>query len=345
MTFSSKLLQWYDGNKRDLPWRLTKNPYCIWVSEIIMQQTRIDQGLPYYLRFIKAFPTVQHLAAASTDNVLRLWQGLGYYSRARNMHATAQEISSNMQGKFPEDNEALRKLKGIGEYTAAAISSFCYNEKVPAIDGNVYRVITRLFDIEDPIDKPAGKTKVRQATTELMTHTTHNDDFNQAMMDFGATICTPKTPNCNTCIFQDNCMAKQSNSVHLRPVKQGKIKLKPRTFSYLHIEHHNTTLLFQRGPKDIWQGLYSFPLEEKEFVNIQDSALFHKLIPQNAKVKIHITDLPNQSLSHQKITSRIFYIKTNKINLEHNFIQVKVKDLERYAFPKRLAEYIEGISA
>ena len=229
MIFSNSLIQWYLNNKRDLPWRNTQNPYLIWLSEIMLQQTRVAQGLPYYMAFTNAFPTVFELANASEEQVLKLWQGLGYYSRARNLHKTAQFVASELNGEFPDNNKDLLKLKGIGDYTAAAIASFAYNEAVPVVDGNVFRVLSRYFDIETDISLVTAKKEFSALAFELMPK---NDpaSFNQAIMEFGALQCVPKNPSCEICVFNSSCAALQKKKVHLLPFKSKKIKVSYRFF-------------------------------------------------------------------------------------------------------------------
>ncbi|MEY4860751.1 MAG: hypothetical protein RL059_450 [Bacteroidota bacterium] len=225
------LISWYLINKRDLPWRKTKNPYKIWMSEIILQQTRVQQGLPYYQKFISTYPTIQSLALANEDEVLNLWQGLGYYSRARNMLKTANVINEEYKGSFPTSYNDLLKLKGIGEYTAAAIASFSFNEPVAVVDGNVYRVLSRLFDIETPIDSVEGKKAFRFLADEVLDKV-NPATFNQAIMEFGALHCTPKKPDCNNCVLNRTCLSRENGTISQRPVKKKKTAAKERFFVY-----------------------------------------------------------------------------------------------------------------
>ncbi len=264
MEFSKSLTLWYLQNKRDLPWRNTVNPYFIWLSEIMLQQTRVAQGLPYFLRFTDAFPTVFDLANASEEAVLKLWQGLGYYSRARNLHKTARQVAFEFNGEFPKTYTELLKLKGIGEYTAAAIASFSYNENVPVVDGNVYRVLSRYFDVETDITSAGAKKKFTALAQELLPKGEANL-FNQAIMEFGALQCVPKNPDCENCNFNDSCAALQKKKVAMLPVKSKKVKVRVRHFNYLvfsdEAEH---TLIQQRTQQGIWRNLYEFPLLETE---------------------------------------------------------------------------------
>lgn len=260
--FSQRLLSWYQIHKRDLPWRTTTDPYKIWLSEIILQQTRIAQGLSYYQKFTQAFPTVQDLAAAPQDEVLKLWQGLGYYSRARNLHETAQNICQNFSGRFPSSYQELVKLKGVGDYTASIIASVCFAEAKAAVDGNVFRVLSRVFAISTPINTTAG-AKEFKALAQSLLPAQHAGEYNQALMDFGAMQCKPASPHCPECIFRAECQALAQQNVASFPVKTSKIKIKKRFFYYcVLIDPSGRSSFEKREKKDIWQGLYQFPLLE-----------------------------------------------------------------------------------
>lgn len=264
MDFSNKLIKWYLTHKRDLPWRNKTNPYPIWLSEIMLQQTRVAQGLPYFLSFMNHFPTVFDLANADEEQVLKLWQGLGYYSRARNLHQTAKIIAFERNGVYPENYKDLLKLKGIGTYTAAAIASFAYNENVPVVDGNVFRVLARYFEIEDDIAALATKKVFWDLAYNLMPKD-NSAIFNQAMMEFGALQCVPKNPDCGNCIFNDSCAALQKKKVALLPIKIKKLTVKNRFLNYIiYTDIKNKTIVQQRTEKGIWQNLYEFPLIETE---------------------------------------------------------------------------------
>ena len=259
-----KLVTWYSTAQRILPWRGTADPYKVWLSEIILQQTRVVQGLPYYERFITHFPTVIALAQAPEEQVMKLWQGLGYYSRAKNLHQTAQYIATELGGEFPKTYKELIKLKGIGDYTASAIASFCYNEPCAVVDGNVYRVLSRLFGISTPINSTEGAKAFRSLAYQLL-DTKEPGTYNQALMEFGALVCTPQAAGCSDCIFQSHCWAYQHQEVGALPVKLKKISVKKRYFNYLvWISADKKTLLQKREGKDIWHGLYEFPLIESE---------------------------------------------------------------------------------
>ena len=261
--FSSGLLKWYGHYKRDLPWRGIKDPYKIWLSEIILQQTRVKQGLPYYLKFVENFPSVAHLARAEETKVLRLWQGLGYYSRARNLHKCAKVICEKYGGSFPSTFEELQKLPGIGKYTAAAIASFAFGEAVPVVDGNVYRVLSRLFGIQTDISSPGAYREFFAIAKEMMPEDSAGD-FNQALMEFGATHCTPKNPLCLTCTFASCCIAMERRWQDKLPVKAKRVKIRTRYFSYFILESQDQILMRQRETSDIWGRLYDFYLVEHE---------------------------------------------------------------------------------
>lgn len=261
MNFSNRLIQWYLVNKRDLPWRNTKDPYLIWLSEIMLQQTRVAQGLPYFLTFVEAFPRVQDLANASEEYVLKLWQGLGYYSRARNLHATAKMVAYNHKGVFPDNYKDLLQLKGVGAYTAAAIASFAFDEAVPVVDGNVYRVLSRFFDVKTDIASHKAASEFKLLAKTLMPDT-QAALFNQAIMEFGAIQCVPKNPNCEQCIFNDSCLAYKNNEVSLLPIKTKKNKPINRYFNYFILKDSQGYSLIQQRTQGIWKNLYEFPLLE-----------------------------------------------------------------------------------
>ena len=284
--FSKKIIAWYDDNGRSLPWRGISDAYRIWLSEIILQQTRIEQGMSYYQRFVATFPTVDALAAASEEEVLKLWQGLGYYSRARNLHAAAQYISQELGGRFPDTYEGILKLKGVGRYTAAAIASFAYRLPYPVIDGNVYRLVSRLYGISTPIGTDAAYKEFEQLLLHLIDRT-RPDLFNQAIMDFGSIYCKPVPVGCEECIFRQECVARREGRVSLLPVKAAALPVRERWFYYYHVEWSGAgqtlTLLHQRTGNDIWRGLYEFPLLEADHplsdkeLQRQNDAFFHSL--------------------------------------------------------------------
>lgn len=321
-----ELISWYLINKRDLPWRKTKNPYKIWLSEIILQQTRVQQGLPYYWKFIAAYPTIQALALANEDEVLNLWQGLGYYSRARNMLKTAKAINEEYNGCFPTSYNDLLKLKGIGEYTAAAIASFSFKEPVAVVDGNVYRVLSRLFDIETPIDSGEGKKAFRFLAEEVLDKA-NPSTFNQAIMEFGALQCTPKKPDCNNCVLNGACLSRENGTISKRPVKKKKNASKQRFFVYKIFLDENKTLIQKREEKDIWQGLYEFPLEEFGDAKKQMEYI------QTCKGKtLYCSSEITHILSHQRIKTFFIYLKSEKKKdpLKQGVLSVSINELYRY---------------
>ena len=259
--FSDKIVKWYLENRRPLPWRDTTDPYRIWLSEIILQQTRVAQGLPYYQRFTTSFPTIHDLARASEQEVLRMWQGLGYYTRARNLHKCANAIVSSYAGNFPQTSTELRQLPGIGEYTAAAIASFAFGESVAVVDGNVFRILARIFGIDTPINSPDGKKKFRELANELIDK--HPALHNQATMEFGATHCTPVSPRCEDCPFSKLCVAFNNKLQNVLPAKIAAKRTRKRYFFYVVVEKDSSLLMRKRETKDIWQGLFDFALIEK----------------------------------------------------------------------------------
>lgn len=319
MEFSSTLIQWYSENKRDLPWRNTTDAYKIWLSEIILQQTRVSQGLPYYEKFVTQYPTVFHLAKADEQEVLKLWQGLGYYSRARNLHQTAKIVVEDYQGVFPISYNELLKLKGIGTYTAAAIASFSSNESVTVVDGNVFRVLARIFNIDLDIAAHSAKKYFQELAQELLKDTL-SSPFNQAIMEFGALQCVPKNPKCDTCVFNDRCEALRLNKIDLLPVKLKKIKITKRFFNYLIIEDVNGNIIVnKRTDKDIWRNLYEFPLIEKE--NLDENLIRDYVEKEfNLKDLIFVTSEMNSDIKH-KLSHQELYIKFFKI-----VSKVKIKD-------------------
>ncbi|SHI30307.1 A/G-specific DNA-adenine glycosylase [Hymenobacter daecheongensis DSM 21074] len=305
--FAPALLEWYPRHRRDLPWRHTQDPYAIWLSEVILQQTRVKQGLPYYLDFITTYPTVHDLAAAPEDEVLRHWQGLGYYSRARNMHHTAQQVVREYDGKFPDTYTELLKLRGVGQYTAAAIASFAFGEKVAVLDGNVYRVLARVFGITADIAAPASR-KQFQTLADALIPAAAPAEFNQAIMEFGAIQCTPVKPDCLFCPLQQHCFAFQHGMVQELPVKSKAKASRTRYFHYLVLRHGETVYLKKRGPKDIWQGLYDFALTETDAAELPPMALLDAVESLGGQLATDRAAEPVQALrhvlSHQKVEAK-----------------------------------------
>ncbi len=342
MDFSNILVQWYAENKRDLPWRHTKNPYKIWLSEIILQQTRVDQGLSYYLNFINHFPTISDLANATIEDVLKLWQGLGYYSRARNIYFTANEIVKHHKSTFPTNYNELIKMKGIGDYTASAIASFCYNLPHPVIDGNVIRVLSRVFGVIDFIDGAVGKKIIRELATELLDKK-NPALYNQAIMEFGAICCKPKLPTCSKCPLQNQCFAFNNSQINELPKKQKLTKQRNRYFNYLVITSNQFILINKRNDKDIWKGLFDFPLIETTSSIEEIANLLKTNYNWTITKSIRISKSPEyvHQLSHQKIYATFWKIE-NAIDIKiPNSTLLELKNLEQLAVPKLIENYIK----
>ena len=341
--FAAQIQGWYTKNKRELPWRETNDPYKIWISEIILQQTRVDQGTAYYCRFIKRFPTVKKLAEAGEDDVLKNWQGLGYYSRARNLHFTARYIQNELGGKFPDTHKVLLQLKGIGPYTAAAIASIAFNLPYPALDGNVYRVLSRYFGIETPVDSTKGKKEFYNLANEFIP--SDNPGFhNQAMMEFGALQCTPK-PICTKCPVLDSCVAYRHKMVNQFPVKEKKARQRKRYFYYFLIENGEFIYLEKRLGNDIWKNLYQFPLvETSEELSDQDIAELKNISFLNGCTKNlkTITPVRKHILSHQIIFARLIHLEIDSFcSLNNTYIKTEKKNLNDYAVPRLVEKFIQ----
>jgi A/G-specific adenine glycosylase len=344
--FSIRLLKWYENNRRDLPWRNTQDPYAIWISEIIMQQTRIAQGIDYYLRFLEAYPDIYSFESASEDEVMKLWQGLGYYSRARYMMYTAHEIVKIHKGKFPSSYIDLLKLKGIGEYTAAAIASISFNEPVPAVDGNVLRVFSRFAGIQNSIDKSSVRKSIRDSLEKLIDKQ-KPAEFNQAMMDLGAICCTPRAPDCDNCPLLYDCFAAKHRLQKELPVKDIKIKPKNRFFHYIILRSAGKYFITKRSGKDIWKALYEFPLIEtsgkvspSRFLGMQEL----KTLTGNRKIEIlNISGPFKHQLSHQTIFAYFYELnlKGEYYLPKEEFLPVTREALTEYAFPRLIVQYLE----
>jgi len=334
--FTTQIHHWYTKNKRDLPWRKTNDPYKIWISEIILQQTRVDQGINYYYRFTERFPTIGKLAQANEDEVLKAWQGLGYYSRARNLHFTARYIQKEMNGKFPQEYDIILKLKGIGPYTAAAVASFAFDLSHPVVDGNVYRLLSRYFGIDTPVDSTKGKKEFYKLASEIMP-AKNPGLHNQAMMEFGALQCAPR-PVCLKCPLVNSCFAFHHKIVDKLPVKEKKTKQRNRYFYYYLLEHDDNIYLEKRSGNDIWKNLYQFPLLETSEELKEQEILELKNIPfpescqKNLKT---ITPVKKHILSHQVIFARLIHLEIEiKCNLSNNYIKIKKTNLDDYAVPR-----------
>ena len=342
--FTNQLIEWYELNKRDLPWRLSDNPYYIWLSEIILQQTRVDQGMPYYYSFVENYPQIEGLALASQDEVLKLWQGLGYYSRARNLHEAAKKILSDFGGVFPSEYKDVRSLKGVGNYTAAAIMSFAYNKPYAAVDGNVYRVLSRVFGVDEYIDTSAGKKVFQELADELLDQD-QPGVFNQAMMDFGSLQCAPKSPNCEECPFVDSCVAYNTNRVSELPRKRGKVSVRNRYFNYLDVRVDGECLLQQRTGKDIWQNLYEFPLietdAEVDFSELTKDNRFATLLRVENEIVVLKVEKYKHVLSHQVIYATFYRIEASAFVNENSYIRVQEIDLDNYGVSRLIHKYLE----
>lgn len=346
MDIGRTLIHWYAENKRQLPWRETTDPYRIWISEIILQQTRVVQGLEYFNRFVERFPDVRRLADAEEDEVMKYWQGLGYYSRARNLHTAAQEIRDRFGGKFPQTYEEVLSLKGVGEYTAAAICSFAWRLPYAVVDGNVYRVLARVFGMDVPIDSGAGKREFAALAQELLDKE-RPDIYNQAIMDFGAVQCTPRNPDCLYCPLREGCIAFSEGRVNDLPVKAGKTVVKPRYFNYLHIHCQGLHLLARRDDKDIWRNLYEYPLIETEeavdFGELQRSEAYCRLLDGVDEIRVlRMIEMPKHVLSHRIIYARFYELEVSHFSagMKH-YLQVGEEEMEKYAVSRLIELYRE----
>jgi len=339
---SDLLISWYKKNKRDLPWRDHKDPYRIWLSEIILQQTQVAQGLNYYIKFTETFPTVTDLANAPEDKVMRLWQGLGYYSRARNLHAAAKSIKTDHKGKFPGTYDSIKELKGVGDYTAAAVSSFAFDLPHAVVDGNVYRVLSRLFDINTPINTTQGKKEFQLLADELL-NKKKSALHNSAMMEFGALWCKPQNPKCEECPVQIYCQAFQNNTVAMRPVKDKKIKIKERYLHYFIFNYGNNVYIQKRTEKDIWQNLYEFYLIETNEAADPKQLLKHKALKQLAKsFKVNsISVAKKHVLSHQNLHAIFYELQVDSPLRKSNLIKINRSKLSTIAFPQMIIKYLE----
>lgn len=329
-------------NKRDLPWRKSKNPYFIWLSEIILQQTRVAQGTSYYEKFIDEFEDIFALARADEKHILKLWQGLGYYSRARNLHFTAQAIVEKYQGIFPDSYEELIKLKGIGDYTASAIASIAFKRPNAVVDGNVYRVLSRIFGISSPINESTGIKEFKILAQQLLNFEdpgTHN----QALMEFGALVCLPKNPKCDICTFSNSCIALQTKSIENLPVKIKKLKVRKRFFNYLVIDHkHDSTIIQQRTKKDIWQNLFEFPLYESKNDLLKVSEMENILSKEFPSLKSYTLKNFNQEPIIHKLTHQTLYTSFWIIHTEENTENLTSwKELQNMALPVLLQNFVD----
>ena len=342
MNFSTKLINWYTVNKRDLPWRSTNNPYYIWLSEIILQQTQVVQGTPYYHAFISQFPTVYDLANANEEDVLKLWQGLGYYSRARNLHWSAKYIVNELDGVFPDTYKDILKLKGVGDYTASAIASISFNEVTAVVDGNVYRALSRIFGIETPINSTSGQKEFKALAQQLIDKQ-QPAIFNQAIMEFGARQCKPKNPDCSVCPFKTSCLALKENKIAVLPVKLKKTKVTKKYFNFIVIISKNEkTILEQRVGSGIWQNLYQFPLIETEkpstYNNIK-SKIENLDVLEDMNFEVHLyndTDIIHK-LSHQHLYTKFWIVSVDK-SIENG---IDISNIKDYPVPILIGNFID----
>lgn len=344
MSFENQLVKWYKNNKRDLPWRKNNDPYSVWISEVILQQTRVVQGTKYYKEFLEKFPNIQSLASSKESEVLNVWKGLGYYNRAINLHKSSQYIASNLDGKFPKTYNEIIKLKGVGDYTASAISSICFNEFNPVVDGNVLRLLSRYYGLKTPIDSLKSQRKIKEIGQKLINKTNNPGDFNQAMMEFGALICTP-FPDCESCAFSSKCVAFNSNEVEKIPVKSKKKKSKERFFNYIiFIDNKNYTMVNKRSNKDIWYKLNEFPLIEskRDVKNIIAFPEFKKFTKSKSIVineEMYKKEKIKHILSHQ-----ILYITFHHFSISQDISQgVHLSKLNKYNFPVPITNFINKL--
>ncbi len=349
--FSTHLTNWYRNNARDLPWRNTRNPYQIWISEVILQQTRINQGLAYYLRFVDRFPTIDLLANADQQEILLLWQGLGYYSRARNMHEAAKQVLKIYDGVFPSTYDQIIKLKGVGEYTAAAIASIAFGEPKVVVDGNVLRFLSRLHGYTQPVNSARGKTAIREIAEKLL-QDAEPAIFNQALMEFGALYCVPRNPDCINCIFSNSCQALALGIVNDLPVKSKKIVVKKRFLNYLFLYYYNENnqIIFfiqQRGKGDIWHGLFDLPLIEDDkcydFDTLTTSEYWNENISSHEPViSTTYKDFTHQ-LTHQQLNTRFFTVKLENYNpllTKKEWVEVTFENHKQYPTSRLIENYL-----
>ncbi|HEV7781624.1 MAG TPA: A/G-specific adenine glycosylase [Chitinophagaceae bacterium] len=352
--FARLLLKWNkEKNDRSMPWKGEKDPYRIWLSEIILQQTRVEQGLNYYNNFIKTFPAVQKLAAAPDEKVFKLWEGLGYYTRCRNLIVTARYIAKDLGGKFPDTYEDIKALKGIGPYTAAAISSFAFNLPHAVVDGNVFRVLARIFGIATPVDSTTGKNFFTDLANRLLDKK-QPGLYNQAIMDFGAVICKPVSPLCSACVFKKDCFAFQHGKINELPVKEKKISIRKRWFYYLVLEYKDKpgsygVAIRQRNEKGIWQGLYEFPLVEMDknsvVKKILQQAEKNKWVTKDKYELVAVSELFRQQLSHQLISGQFVRIRVKqKPRQETDWLWIPGSKIRKYAFPRFIHQFLSGHS-
>ena len=344
-TFTQKLFRWYSLYKRNLPWIGSNDPYKVWLSEVILQQTRVEQGLSYYQKFVKKYPDIQQLANAPHDEVMKMWEGLGYYSRARNMHSTAKQVVEELNSSFPDTYEGLIQLKGIGQYTAHAILSYAYKKPFAVVDGNVLRVLARYFGIREPIDTPKGKTLIQQHADSLLDKK-EPDVFNQAMMDFGALICKPRQPDCENCPLQKSCAGYQQELTDILPVKSKKIKRQTRYLHFFVFRAGEKILVEQRIANDIWKNLYQFPVIETT-KNVSSKSLMESEDYQAFRIKnplpVITSPIFKQQLTHQQLICRLYIFDLKSIDkIKRSGVkQVTFTQLKQLAFPGVIRDFLK----
>ncbi|MDP9079777.1 MAG: A/G-specific adenine glycosylase [Bacteroidota bacterium] len=345
MNFNNELTQWYLENKRDLPWRNTTDAYTIWLSEIILQQTRVEQGLPYFNRFVEKYPNVSAFAAADEDDILKLWQGLGYYSRGRNMLKTAQLVEDLYNGEFPQSYDQLIKLKGIGEYTASAIASFSANEARAVVDGNVYRVLARYLGIDEPINSTKGKKIFQQVANDFL-NKKNPGLHNQAMMEFGATVCKPKNPACGICPVRTGCYAFTHNAINTLPVKLNKLKVRERYFNYFLIADDHKVLINKRNQSDIWANMYDLPLVETPALVAPEELFRHPQVADFFGTDLKITEISpvkKHVLTHQRLYVRLITLQNQPIKLQDNWFYTPAENIKNIALPRVIFIFLKNI--
>lgn len=344
---SQSIISWYNINKRELPWRDINDPYKIWISEIILQQTRVNQGMDYYLRFVERFPNTAELANAEQDEVLKYWQGLGYYSRARNLHKAAQQIINDFNGIFPRNHSDVLKLSGVGVYTAAAICSFAYNQPYAVVDGNVYRVLSRLFGIDTPIDSGAGVKQFAKLAQDFL-YLKDPGLHNQALMEFGALQCVPASPDCGQCPLNSKCKAYATELINVLPVKTQKVKVKERFFNYLFVQFEDKTFLNKREGSDIWRNLYEFPLiESTKLFSIEDLLVNAEFIELFSGIENLELINPGTSVKHV-LTHRIIYAQFVTIRIHaknrhlEKYVEIPMTEIDKYAVSRLIEQFLES---
>ena len=344
MTFSSQIIKWYERNKRDLPWRNTKDPYKIWLSEVILQQTQVVQGLPYYERFLAAFPNIRSLAKSPEENIMKLWQGLGYYSRARNLHFAAKQIVK--KGSFPNDYESILSLKGVGEYTAAAIASFAFNLPCAVVDGNVFRLLSRFYGIEKNINNSDGRKFFFKLADSLLDKD-RPDIHNQAIMEFGSQMCKSHKPNCEDCPLKKECYAFNHQLQTRFPVKNKKGKIKTLFYDYFFFEFNHQTYIKQRIQNGIWKNLYEFPLIESSEEPSKNTILCHPNLQNwlpDELISVKSISSFRHMLSHRNIKARFWRIQCQTGLINHDFKVIKTTDLDRYAVSRLTEKFLNEIN-